>query len=451
MAKRVEWTPAKIKRAEKIVREEIEKRGRSGYLPRSALLLDITYSQLDNAIRRGVLKVPAQAKKVTEPKPKKGPAKPSRLDEATAMVSGKPTTVEARVRTLDELLKQFNVDKAVWKVDRHVVNTWEVFSNQYGLTTLFQCKAWLEPHVTEQHNLALAMMKDQEQAMARHAPKYSKPLAKPPIDPDLAHMLEVAVFDPHIGLYAWHSEVGADYDSKIAVDGYLEAVQTLAAVHKWYNTERIVFPVGNDLLHVDQTVEGKGGATTHGTQQDVDTRFKKMFATARSAVIEALDYLRTIAPVDVVIVPGNHDEERVFMLGDVLTAWYRNDDRVSIDNRPLLRKYYQYGKNLIGYTHGLESRRTRDNLPLIMSTEAPPEMWASTEFREWHTGHNHTRFEIKWLPQWEERGIRVRSLPAIVPEDSWHYKQGYQHQRSAECLVWNREKGFAGIHSFNIK
>ena len=86
-----------------------------------------------------------------------------------------------------------------------------------------------------------------------------------------------------------------------------------------------------------------------------------------------------------------------------------------------------------------------------MSTEAPPEMWASTEFREWHTGHNHTRFEIKWLPQWEERGIRVRSLPAIVPEDSWHYKQGYQHQRSAECLVWNREKGFAGIHSFNIK
>ena len=102
-------------------------------------------------------------------------------------------------------------------------------------------------------------------------------------------------------------------------------------------------------------------------------------------------------------------------------------------------------------THGMEAKRSRDSLPLIMSTEAPREMWASTRFRDWLVGHHHTRFVIKWLDQFEERGIRVHALPGLTTEDYWHYQQGYKHRRSAEAHVFSSTGGHCGYHTFNLE
>jgi hypothetical protein len=53
---------------------------------------------------------------------------------------------------------------------------------------------------------------------------------------------------------------------------------------------------------------------------------------------EVIDKCASIAPVDVIIIPGNHDEERTFYMGDALACRYEGNPNVTVDNSPKTRK-----------------------------------------------------------------------------------------------------------------
>ena len=59
------------------------------------------------------------------------------------------------------------------------------------------------------------------------------------------------------------------------------------------------------------------------------------------------------APVRVVVVPGNHDEESMLHMGDALEALYENTlTHVTVDNSRPLMKAYKYGECLLIFDHG---------------------------------------------------------------------------------------------------
>jgi hypothetical protein len=329
---------------------------------------------------------------------------------------------------------------------------------------LYQVRATLTPNIQQQVDLGRVLIEQCVEDMKTHAPRYAPPLGKQHKLVDLAEptLMEIAIFDPHIGMLAWGKEVGAPYDTDIAVRDYGLAADKLLSYHVHYNVDRVLFLVGNDLLHVDglaQSVGGgaRGGATSAGTPQDIDTRLPRMFTAARRAVVAAIDKARLIAPVDVLVVPGNHDEQSMYRMGEVLNAWYRLDERVSVIYGPNRRKYYGYPehkpRNALMFVHGEDYRRQRDNLPLQFATECPPELWVHSTHREIHTGHNHIKMEGRYTPTSgvdETRGIRTRSLPGLTPEDSWHYKEGYKHRRTASVLFFRASGGVEGLHEFNL-
>jgi hypothetical protein len=339
----------------------------------------------------------------------------------------------ARITTLEELVEFFKVDTERWQVNNFRINKWESASVKNGIVPLYQVRATLGRNLEREAELAAESyrqaLEDLRDGPIDYPPVPSyRHISGPAIDD--ACLLEVAAFDPHIGMYGWAQEVGEDYDSSIAVRSYTSSV------------ERILYVVGNDLSHVDGLGEQqKGGATTAGTQQDF-----------------GIDQARTIAPVDVLIIPGNHDEQTSYKVGEVLAAWYRKDPAVRVfydpdsdDNRmwPRRRQYYQYGQNALMFTHGMEYKRKRDPLPLLFATECPPVVWASTTHREVHTGHSHIRMSGRYQPEadvTETRAIITRSLPGLTPEDSWHYNQGYKHAKAATGLVFRRSGGLVGLH-----
>lgn len=357
--------------------------------------------------------------------------------------------VSERIRTLDDLLAACAVDLNVWTVERFVVNKWETAaaSNDGAggmkVQELFQVKAWLKPA----HALATAtaVIDAMRADMIAHAPKYAPIRYAVPRDGE-RHMLEVCLFDVHIGMLAWAQEAGTDYDVTIAADIVADAVDRLATRASGWPIDRILVPLGNDWMHTDATIDGKGGATTRGTPQDVDSRWQKQFRTARQAAVGAIDTLRQVAPVDVVIVPGNHDSERMFTLGEVLDAWYRADDAVTIRNDPSPRKYYRYGTTLLGLAHGHNEKH--GDLPLIMATEAGAD-WSETTHREWHVGHRHRKGEA--IPVAEHSAVRVRTMPSLAPADAWHAAKGYHHVRAAEAYIWAHGEGYVGHLSVNAK
>lgn len=347
-----------------------------------------------------------------------------------------------RIKTLSDLLKAAKVDLAKWYVERHVINKWEVGAKntdgEIEVEPLFQVKVWLKPlmpiaDVSE-------IIKEQVDDMIRHSPEPKIIYGTPEVGRNKRYIHEINVSDLHFGMYAWREEAGSNYDLKIAKQLFMDSVMKLAQRAVVFPVERIVLPIGNDLLHVDYPIAGKGGTTAKGTPQDVDTRYKKMFREARIMLVEAIEFLKLIAPVYVVVVPGNHDKERIFCLGDSLEAWYHNDNRVDVDNEATSRKYVMWGHTLIGYTHGSEEKLS--NLPQIMADEEKI-AWGSSTWREWHIGHTHAKQEKLS----EVGGVRIITVPSIAPNDEWHTRKGYHHVRAAESYLYEFDEGFAGSFS----
>jgi hypothetical protein len=251
-------------------------------------------------------------------------------------------------------------------------------------------------------------------------------------------MLEVSAFDLHFGKLAWREEAGEDYDISLARSCFEEAVNDLVRKAHGFPLQRILLPIGNDLLQTDNLQ----GTTTGGTPQDTDSRYVKAFRAARSALAWAIDRLACEAPVLVIVVPGNHDRLTSFHMGEVLEAQFSADQRVTVDNSPKLRKYVPFGVNLLGFTHGSEEKHA--DLPLIMAREEP-ELWAAAKHYEWHIGHLHKSKETRYTAGDSFNGVRVRILPSLCAADAWHYSKGYVgERRSAEGYLWNFATGYAG-------
>jgi len=218
---------------------------------------------------------------------------------------------------------------------------------------------------------------------------------------------------------------------------FLNSIYELHRRAEGLNIERFLLPIGNDGMNS----EGMRKATTKGTPQDDSMDWQQSFVGYTKLVIKAINYLSQYAPVDVVVVQGNHDYERMFYAGEVLSAWYTNDKNVTIDNSTEGRKYYEYGTNMIMFTHGDKEKAAE--MPLIMATEQPV-MFARTKFREVHCGHLHKEMVNEY------RGIKVRFIPSICANDSWHKLMGYAASRCAQAYIWNKEKGCEGYLQVNI-
>jgi hypothetical protein len=254
---------------------------------------------------------------------------------------------------------------------------------------------------------------------------------------------ELDLPDLHIGKLAWGKESGQDYDIKIATSRYREAVRELNSRVNPLTIEKYILPIGNDMINIDN----KFNTTTAGTPQSSDSRFGKMFQTAKQLLIDTIDELSQLAPVEVIVVPGNHDSVAMFTLGEVISAWYHNNSRVSVTNTPAPRKYFQYGKNGLMYAHG--DREKHNELGIIFATEQP-KLWADTEFRICKVGHLHKSKKMQFVSVDEFQGFRVQIIPSLSENDAWHAEQGYNSKRAAKAFLYHREKGEVGEFTYYV-
>ena len=246
------------------------------------------------------------------------------------------------------------------------------------------------------------------------------------------YMLEVAIFDLHIGKLAWVNEVGASYDYKIAKRRFAEVNDDIISRASDRPISKILFVVGSDLFHFDTPFQ----TTAAGTPQDADLRWHKLYAIGVEMLVTEIDKYALIAPVDVIGVPGNHDKQTVYYAMKYLEAWYRNDPVVSISDNLRTRKYVEFGKNLIGFTHGDKEKK---RISHIMQVEMPA-AWGRTRFREFHMGHVHHEDTE------EKPGVILRNLSTVTGTDAWHYESGYVGTvQKAQSFLWDKDKGLYEI------
>jgi hypothetical protein len=359
------------------------------------------------------------------------------------------------IKTLEELLKATKVDTDLWNVAQYWENKWDVTAVIKDIPRTFQnfqVKARLEKKLTVARERAIGelfkeMIKD-----------YKPPLLK--VIPNVIthdkenNLFEITVFDLHLGKLAWGGETGENYDTKIARQRFLTTISTLIQRANGFNYNKILFPIGNDFFNSDTIFN----TTTKGTPQDEDLRWQKTFNVGVRLLIDAINLLKQIGvPIDVVNIPGNHDFERSYYMGEYLVAWFNNDPIVKVNNGASPRKYYRFGKVLLGLTHGSEEKE--GSLPLLMASdiESKP-MWSETIYHEWHVGHIHRKRDVKYAVSLdksrmtdEELGVTVRYLSSLTGTEEWHHKKGFIGAlKAGEGFIWNDETGLIAHLNANL-
>lgn len=248
----------------------------------------------------------------------------------------------------------------------------------------------------------------------KYAPKYPKLTRKNLKDP---HLLVIDPADVHIGKLASSFECGEDYNSQIAVRRVMEGVQGILDKVSSFDIEEIVLIGGNDILHIDTPKR----TTTSGTPQDTDGTWYNNFLIAKRLYIDVIEMLLTVANVHFVYNPSNHDYMSGFMLSDSIQSWFHNNENITFDVSIAHRKYYKYGVNLIGSSHGDGAKHA--DLPLLMAQESG--MWDSTKHRYIYVHHLHHKTSKDYV------GVTVETTRSPSGTDSWHHRKGYEHAPKA--------------------
>ena len=351
-----------------------------------------------------------------------------------------------RIITVDDLLNVYSISLEEWEIEKQVVNTWEVGAKgpdgSIVTTPLFQVKVWLKK---KQAAYDLNILRNQ---FIEDIKSLSPTVKINPKNLTLGKgkLLEVNMFDLHFGKVAWDEEVGENYNINIATQRFNDCIDYFVETYKNFNIIQILFPISNDFFNSDRSYPFN--STTSGTPQEEDTRWQNTFRKGRELLINGIQKLSQLAPVVVKVIPGNHDYERSFYLGDSLQGWFHNDENVTVDNGASPRKYFVFGKCLIGLTHGNNEKTT--DLPMIMAQENPVD-WAMTSYREFHLGHLHHKKETQLKSTNEYQGVIIRHMSSLSGTDSWHHKKGYIGARkSAEAYLWDSETGLINQTYYNI-
>lgn len=336
----------------------------------------------------------------------------------------KEVVASSEINSLEKVIEHCNIDTSIWNIEKYSI---EQGANDKEGNAQFRWKLNLEKKVSDFNEKIIADLKEDLK-------KNSKVVARKNYGKSNGFMLEISIFDLHFSKLSFYQETGANYDMKIAKKIFFDTLYDLTEKGlKFGIPEKILFVVGQDFFNIDNNKL----TTTAGTPQDVDGRFAKMIKEGRQMLTDSIDYLKEIAPVDVIVSAGNHDSITMVHVGDSLECYYHNDQNVNVDNQPISRKYVRYGKTLICFDHG--DKVKRDQIPILMATERPKD-WAETKWHENHFGHYHHEHTKEF------RGVKVRGLSSVSAPDLYHFDNGYTGSiRQAQAFIFDKENGLESI------
>ena len=289
-------------------------------------------------------------------------------------------------------------------------------SEEQGIDIADVKHAWLKSDnaslFVKNPNFQLAKQNDFVKGLIKQLDNYSPKYKKiQRVKSKESHLMVIDPADIHIGKLCSRLEVGKEYNQQIAVQRVLDGVKGVLNSSQGWNIDKINFIGGNDILHIDTPKR----VTTSGTPQDTDGMWYENFLVAKKLYVDVLEILITVADVHFTFNPSNHDYMSGFMLAQCIESHFRNCKNITFDCSISHRKYFTYGNNLIGTTHG-DGAKTND-LGALMAHESKD--WTNCINRYFYTHHVHHKTSKDLI------GVTVESLRSPSVSDSWHNRNGY--------------------------
>lgn len=272
------------------------------------------------------------------------------------------------------------------------------------------------------------------------------------------HLLVIDLADVHFLKLAVKTETGYEYNRNVARHRVIEGTKALLRAAEPWGVRQILFVLGNDILHTDSP----RSTTTSGTFQDTDGTLFQGFCDASLALKEAIDAASEVADVDLLHCMSNHDWLVGWSLSQTIAAHYRaSGGRVRATDYNLAeshRKYYRFGNNLLGFTHGDGAKE--ESLYALMVHEARQHISECPNLY-WYLHHVHHKIRknrgefvhvkekdhigmtavMSGTPAVEGSHINIEYVRSPTPPDGWHDRNGYVNRQAVECFIHHPEMG----------
>ena len=245
--------------------------------------------------------------------------------------------------------------------------------------------------------------------------------------------LNLIVFgDPHLDMLAYDRETGKSWDSGIAEDQHMEAMENL--VERAPESETGILCILGDSLHRDGLKAMTPGS---GNLVDVDGRLGRSYETAtRLFRFMAQKMLQRHKNVVVVLIRGNHSETLELALRVTLEVAFENEPRITVLDNTCKHVPYTFGKNFLLMTHG---DRLNDQRKADIAVGMFRELHGAAKFTHVLTGHVHH------ASQKEVSGALVETFQALPTPDAWHTESGYvSSDQSVSLLTYHKSGGIVG-------
>ena len=331
----------------------------------------------------------------------------------------------------DFLLKVHGYDPNYWEIVNAKQTIWNQNSNKKGMIDLYSSKITVRPRKGFNWN-------------EENIRKIFDSLGEDKVfEPELyectqesKNLLFIPLADIHFGLMATLELSGEDYNTRIARKRVRYVVDKILEKIEGKQIDRIIFLIGNDGINADNL----NGTTTNGTPQDNQLNWFETIRQFTDLMVETIDKLIKVAPVLAFFVPSNHDLHSMFGICETLKAYYRNCPSLTICNEATQRKYFRFGKNMIGFSHDEKEK----NVAKIMAAEQP-KIWGETKFKYFMISHLHHEI-VK-----DDYGVDIRRLPTISGRSYWTNKCGFVGtKKQGQAFIFNEDEGLTDLININI-
>ncbi len=332
---------------------------------------------------------------------------------------------EAQSKDASYILKAHGFDVESWKLVSARNNIRQVISKQDGVVTLYASYITVKPIL----DLSLEQIETFYKELVE---KYPRPKIRNTHSIKDGYMLEIPIEDIHFGKLSHSEDVAEPYNFNIAKKRFDYVIDDVINQVKDFKIEKIIFPVGSDFFHIDNA----NSTTTAGTRQNTDLSPQLIFKYGLQCLVENIIKLSTVAPVEVFCINGNHDYLSSYHAICSLQCYFHDNENVYVNTDTSPRKYIEYGKCLIGFTHGDKEKKRIEGLMQVEARES----WGRTLYHEIHMGHLHSE-QTK-----EVNGIIIRNLSSFTGTDTWHHRSGYVGAvKKCQSFLWSKDKGLRNI------
>lgn len=331
------------------------------------------------------------------------------------------------------ILKAHGFNSLCWKIVSLRNNIRQVVTKVEGVSTLYASYLTVKPLNSQE--MPLSKIDEFFNKLDRN---YSLPeLIATPDYIKGNKLLLIDIADLHMNLQSSVFTTCNKYDCDIAESLFFYVIKDIMSRTRQYNLNKIVFVIGGDMMNSDNL----DGTTTKGTRQNNDIHYYDAYERLCAMTIKAIDLLKENCLVDIIFIPGNHDEVTSYKLAKYIQAWFRHEPSVTVDYKPIARKYVKYGNTLLCFSHDGKVNK----LPALIADEAR-NYWSEVKNVEVFLQHFHSEQVLV-----EENNIRIQRLPTISAKSKWTMDKGFNSKRQCKSFLFDYEDGLTDVLYTPIK